>query len=91
MPLPLSFFRKLVYFIPLFILPVFFGAKAVFFAEPISDIAGPAVTAILYSRVMPRLMEKTVNARTRMSSWGQNSLLTDSFLRSILYLDPGDM
>ena len=54
--LPLSFFRKLVYFVPLFVLPVFFGAKAVFFAEPISDIVGPAVTAVLYSAVMPRLM-----------------------------------
>lgn len=54
--LPLSFFRKMVYFVPLFILPVFFGAKAVFFAEPISDIAGPVVTAILYAAVMPRLM-----------------------------------
>ncbi len=54
--LPLSFFRKLVYFVPLFVLPMFFGAKAVFFAEPISDIAGPVVTSILYSAVMPRLM-----------------------------------
>ena len=50
----------------------FFGAKAVFFAEPISDIAGPVVTAILYAAVMPRLMGE------------KKTLLTDAFLRSIL-------
>ena len=44
--LPLSMFRKLVYFIALFVLPAVFGAKATFFAEPISDIISPIVTTI---------------------------------------------
>ena len=41
--LPLSAFRKAVYFIALFALPAVFGARAAFYAEPISDIAGPVV------------------------------------------------
>ena len=55
--LPLSFFRKLVYFVPLFVLPALFGADAVFFAEPISDIAGPVVSAAVYCLAMPGLMK----------------------------------
>lgn len=55
--LPLSFFRKLAYFLPLFILPVFFGAESVFFAETISDVAGPVASAIVYGLVMPGLMK----------------------------------
>ena len=42
--LPLSAFRKAVYFIALFALPAVFGARAAFYAEPISDIAGPVVS-----------------------------------------------
>ena len=44
--LPLSMFRKGVYFIALFVLPAIFGARATFFAEPISDIISPIVTTI---------------------------------------------
>ena len=48
--LPLSFFRKAIYFIPLFLLPMAFGAMAAFVAEPISDFVAPAVTSIVYWR-----------------------------------------
>lgn len=56
--LPLSFFRKAVYFLPLFILPHFFGARAAFCAEPISDIAGPLVSVIVYTVAMKRILNK---------------------------------
>ena len=46
--LPLSFFRKLAYFVPLFILPALFGGMAAFYAEPISDILGPLVSLLVY-------------------------------------------
>lgn len=46
--LPLSFFRKLVYFIPLFVLPALFGGVATFYAEPISDFVAPLVSLALY-------------------------------------------
>ena len=44
---PLSFFRKAVYF-ALFILPACFGARAAFYAEPVSDVLGPLASAIAY-------------------------------------------
>ena len=45
---PLSFFRKAVYFAALFILPACFGARAAFYAEPVSDALGPLASAIAY-------------------------------------------
>ena len=53
---PLSFFRKAVYFAALFALPVFFGAKAAFFAEPVSDILGPLASAITYKWTINRVL-----------------------------------
>ncbi len=44
--LPLSFWRKLVYFVAIFALPAAFGARAAFYAEPLSDITA-AVTIVL--------------------------------------------
>ncbi|WP_395151395.1 MATE family efflux transporter [uncultured Allofournierella sp.] len=48
--LPLSFFRKLVYFVALFLLPRFFGAESLFYAEPISDVLGPLFSLVVYLR-----------------------------------------
>ena len=48
--LPLSFLRKAVYFVPLFLLPSLFGPMAAFYAEPISDFIPPVITAVFYWR-----------------------------------------
>ena len=48
--LPLSFFRKGIYFLPLFLLPIWFGAMAAFVAEPISDFVAPVVSSLVYWR-----------------------------------------
>lgn len=56
--LPLSFFRKGLYFVSLFLLPAMFGAEAAFFAEPVSDIAGPIVSAIVYIVSMKGILAK---------------------------------
>ena len=56
--LPLSMFRKTVFFAMLFILPACFGARATFFAEPISDILSPIVSAIVYFCVMNKILDK---------------------------------
>ncbi len=48
--LPLSFFRKAIYFIPLFLLPMQFGAMSAFVAEPISDFVAPVASAFVYWR-----------------------------------------
>ena len=56
--LPLSSFRKAIYFVALFILPALFGAEATFYAETISDIIPPLVTTIVYLTQMPRIMRE---------------------------------
>ena len=46
--LPLSIWRKTVFFACIFLIPVAFGASHVFYAEPISDILAIAVSAPVY-------------------------------------------
>lgn len=58
--LPLSFFRKLVYFAALFLLPALLGARAAFYAEPISDILGPTASILVYGIFMKRILKKPV-------------------------------
>lgn len=53
--LPLSFFRKAVYFVSLFILPMYFEAKSAFYAEPISDFIGPIVSVLVYIFMTKRI------------------------------------
>lgn len=60
--LPLSFFRKLVYFAALFLLPALFGARAAFYAEPLSDILGPLASVAVYAFSMKRILKKPVLA-----------------------------
>lgn len=55
--LPLSFFRKLVYFGALFLIPLYLPVEHVFYAEALSDICGPAVTVIVYRLVIRRIMD----------------------------------
>ena len=54
--LPLSFWRKAVYFISIFLLPEFFGAASVFFAEPISDILGLVVSIFICRKHLPKVL-----------------------------------
>lgn len=56
--LPLSFWRKLVYFLAVFLIPVFFDVQYIFFAETLSDILGPAVTIVVYLLSIRKLMRK---------------------------------
>ena len=56
--LPLSLWRKLVYFVSIFLLPVYFGAEAVFYAETISDFIGPAVSVTVYLLTIRRILRK---------------------------------
>lgn len=58
--LPLSFFRKLVYFAALFTIPLFAEPKMVFFSETISDILGPLATVIVYKLTIKKIMKKRV-------------------------------
>lgn len=54
--LPLSAFRKIVYFAALFALPAAFGARAAFWAEPVSDILGPIASVTVYALCIRRIL-----------------------------------
>ena len=55
--LPLSAFRKVVYFAALFWLPAAFGARAVFYAEPVSDVLGPIASVIIYAVFIKKILD----------------------------------
>ncbi|WP_295587593.1 MATE family efflux transporter [uncultured Oscillibacter sp.] len=55
--LPISAFRKAVYFVALFALPAAFGARSVFYAEPVSDILGPLVSAVIYGLSIRKILD----------------------------------
>ena len=53
--LPISFFRKILYIICVFLFPVFCSLENVFYAETISDIAGASVTVIVFiTMIIPK-------------------------------------
>ena len=55
--LPLSARRKLVYFAALFRLPAAFGARAAFWAEPVSDILGPIASVTVYALCIKKILD----------------------------------
>ncbi len=54
----LSFFRKSIYFVSLFILPIFFDAIYVFLAESISDLIAPIVSYIVVKHNFDKILER---------------------------------
>ena len=60
--LPLSFFRKAVYFAAVFGLPAALGARMVFFAEPVSDILGPLASAAVYLLCIRRILRRRMES-----------------------------
>ena len=60
--LPLSFFRKAVYFAAVFGLPAALGARMVFFAEPVSDILGPLASAVVYLLCIRRILRRRMES-----------------------------
>ena len=52
----LSFFRKLVYFLALFLLPALLGARMAFYAEPVSDILGPFLSIVVHRATVERVL-----------------------------------
>lgn len=59
--LPLSFFRKLVYFLAVFLFPAWWEAQSIFFAEPLSDILGPLVSIVVHRIAMPRILRRRIS------------------------------
>ena len=47
-----------MYFVALFILPAIWGAEAIFYAEPISDVVGPFTTMAVYGLTMNKILKR---------------------------------
>ena len=56
--LPLSFWRKGVYFAAVFALPALLGAEMIFYAEPIADLLGPMVSIPVQLILGKRILQK---------------------------------
>ncbi len=56
--LPLSFFRKTVYISLVIWLSIKFGAATMFWAEPVSDVVSPIVSAIVFFVTIPKLLKE---------------------------------
>ena len=61
--LPLSFWRKLVYFATIIVIPLIFEADMIFYAETISDIFGPLVSIPVYMLVIKKLLAKRIDSQ----------------------------
>ena len=56
----LSMFRKLLYLVSVFLIPVFAGVENVFYAEVVSDFGGTTVSVIVYLLLIGRIMGRCV-------------------------------
>ena len=54
----LSFFREGLYFLGIFLIPVFFPIENVFFTEPITDIISAMVSTIIYFSFIGKILRK---------------------------------
>lgn len=54
----LSMFRKTVYLLGVFLLPVFFSVTAIFYTEAISDFAGTAVSIGVYLLTIKKILKR---------------------------------
>lgn len=72
--LPLSFWRKCLYFVAIFIIPLFADASAIFYAQPISDFGSVVVSAGVYLLVIRKILQKRerVLAQAHAADGGQN-------------------
>ena len=56
--LPFSMFRKGVFLVSVFVLPPIFGATAVMFSEPLSDVIGAVCSGCAAIVILPKLVRK---------------------------------
>ena len=62
--LPLSVFRKVVFFACIFILPRFLPIEQIFFCEPISDIFPPLVSILVYALTIKHVINRGPQKQT---------------------------
>lgn len=54
----LSAFRKTLYFLGVFVIPMIFGVRAVFYTEPFSDFLGTAASIAVYLLTMKKILKR---------------------------------
>lgn len=54
----LSAFRKTLYFLGVFLIPMIFGVQAVFYTEPLSDFLGTAASVAVYLLTMKKILKR---------------------------------
>ena len=64
--LPLSAWRKVVYFAAVFTLPAVLGADQVFYAEPLSDVLGPAASIAVWLLCTKKLLRRREREAARL-------------------------
>lgn len=70
----LSMFRKLLYLVSVFLIPVFAGVENVFYAEVVSDFGGTTVSVIVYLLLIGRIMGRCVE-RAKLNGNSDNTVI----------------
>lgn len=70
--LPLSFIRKGIYIALVVILSVFAGASQMFWAEPVSDVVAPIITAAVFLLMIPKIL-RTREEEVRLHRTGKEN------------------
>lgn len=70
----LSMFRKLLYLVSVFLIPVFAGVENVFYAEVVSDFGGTTVSVIVYLLLIGRIMGRCVE-RAKLNGNSDNAVI----------------
>ena len=70
----LSMFRKLLYLVSVFLIPVFAGVENVFYAEVVSDFGGTTVSVIVYLLLIGRIMGSCVE-RAKLNGNSDNAVI----------------
>jgi Na+-driven multidrug efflux pump len=56
--LSLSLFRKILFLMFTLVLPIYFGAKGAFYAEPAADIIGGIVSTTVFSLIINKILAR---------------------------------
>ncbi|MCD7846093.1 MAG: MATE family efflux transporter [Oscillospiraceae bacterium] len=68
--LPISFFRKILYVVCVFLIPMLCPFENVFYAETISDIAGASLTVIVFITVIVPRLRHSMKIKVRRDGLG---------------------
>ncbi len=62
--MPISFFRKILYILCVFIIPIFCSLDNIFYAETVSDVLGASITAIVFITIIVPKLRLKMNRKT---------------------------